>query len=330
MKQHISEQSRWRRYVDNLYTCTDLDTLIKKLKEEEDTTDFDATSQKLWEEAEELSQPTLQEYIKNQQLAISLLEAWEQKKQNKRILYFKKWGSIAAMFIVSLSLTIALISRSFKQNYTIAMHEIYAPYGSKKAFTLPDGTHVTLNAGSYLKYPQTFTKDSRVVEFRGEGFFHVTKNKKWPFIIKSGGYKVSVLGTTFNVNNYNENESMALTLCTGKVLVNFDNEQICLKPGEQLLVNKKDHQMERCKVDIDNYSLWMKGKLYFDKTPIQEVVRMLERCYDCSIKLKGNGPFINRLSGTHDNKDLQSVLRSIEMICGYKYKQENGIYVLYK
>lgn len=330
MKQHISEQPKWRHYVDNLYTCSDLETLIKKLKEEEDTTDFDATSQELWEEAEEVSRPTLQEYIKNQQLAISLLESWEKNKRSKRILCFKKWGSIAAMFIVGLSLTIALISYNFTQNSIAAMREIYVPYGSKKAFTLPDGTLVTLNAGSYLKYPQTFTKDSRVVEFRGEGFFNVTKNKKWPFIIRSGEYRVSVLGTTFNVNNYNENESMALTLCTGKVQVNFDNEQICLKPGEQLLMNRKDHQMERCKVDVDNYSLWMKGKLYFDKTPIQEVVRMLERCYNCSIKLKGSGPFTNRLSGTHDNKDLQSVLRSIEITCGYKFKQENGIYILYK
>ena len=95
-----------------------------------------------------------------------------------------------------------------------------------------------LNASSYMKYPRQFGKEGRYVHFKGEAYFDVAKNKDCPFIIQSQDYKIRVLGTTFNLNNYEDSEELQLTLCTGKVLMNFGEEQLKLTPGEQLVLDK--------------------------------------------------------------------------------------------
>lgn len=179
----------------------------------------------------------------------------------------------------------------------VAQYEIHVPYGKRQKVVLPDGTKVILNAGSYMKYPRQFGKEDRYVHFKGEAYFDVAKNKDCPFIIQSQDYKIRVLGTTFNLNNYEDSEELQLTLCTGKVLMNFGEEQLKLTPGEQLVLDKTNMHLEREHVNTQNYMLWMQNKLYFNRTPIQEVTRRLERVYNYTIQLDSSFVFNNFLSG---------------------------------
>lgn len=212
----------------------------------------------------------------------------------------------------------------------VAQYEIHVPYGKRQKVVLPDGTKVILNAGSYMKYPRQFGKEDRYVHFKGEAYFDVAKNKDCPFIIQSQDYKIRVLGTTFNLNNYEDSEELQLTLCTGKVLMNFGEEQLKLAPGEQLVLDKTNMHLEREHVNTQNYMLWMQNKLYFNRTPIQEVTRRLERVYNYTIQLDSSFVFNNFLSGTHDNRSLEAVLESIRLATGIKYRKENNSYILYK
>ena len=212
----------------------------------------------------------------------------------------------------------------------VAQYEIHVPYGKRQKVVLPDGTKVILNAGSYMKYPRQFGKEGRYVHFKGEAYFDVAKNKDCPFIIQSQDYKIRVLGTTFNLNNYEDSEELQLTLCTGKVLMNFGEEQLKLTPGEQLVLDKTNMHLEREHVNTQNYMLWMQNKLYFNRTPIQEVTRRLERVYNCTIRLDSSFVFNNFLSGTHDNRSLEAVLESIRLATGIKYRKANNSYILYK
>ena len=123
------------------------------------------------------------------------------------------------------------------------------------------------------------------------------------------------MGTTFNLNNYEDSEELQLTLCTGKVLMNFGEEQLKLTPGEQLVLDKTNMHLEREHVNTQNYMLWMQNKLYFNRTPIQEVTRRLERVYNCTIRL---------------DSSLESVLESIRLATGIKYRKANNSYILYK
>lgn len=325
-KQKI-DYSVWSRLVDGIYTCKDVEQLLVN-KKIDLSDDFDKASSHLWRAGEELSSSSLEEWISNEQTAFQLIRNYEDKHRRRRIALYKKWGSIAAAILLCFVLGVSYFSTS--ENVGIAQYEIHVPYGKRQKVELPDGTKVILNAGSYLKYPGQFGKENRCIQFKGEAYFDVAKNENSPFIIQSQDYKVHVLGTTFNLNNYEDSEELQLTLCTGKVLMNFGEEQLKLTPGEQLVLDKTNMHLEREHVNTQNYMLWMQNKLYFNRTPIQEVVRRLERVYNCTIQLDKNVVFNNLLSGTHDNKNLEAVLKSIRLATGIKYKKENGSYILYK
>lgn len=319
--------SIWKRLVDGIYTCKDIENLLinKKIGQ---ANDFDETSAHLWQASEECSSFSLKEWISNECQAFQLIQNYENKRRRHRIIVAKKWGGIAAAIL--LCIVWGMAHFNVPTNRQIAHYEIYVPYGKRQKVVLPDGTNVVLNAGSSLKYPKQFGKENRCVNFTGEAYFDVVKNKDYPFIIQSKDYKIRVLGTTFNLYNYEDSEELQLTLCTGKVLMNFGEEQLKLATGEQLVVDKTNMHLEREHVNTQNYTLWMQNKLYFNRTPIQEVIRRLERVYNCTIKLEPNFDFNNFFSGTHDNKSLEAVLKSICLAIGSKYKKEKNSYILYK
>lgn len=323
---HESYYSVWKRLLDGIYTRKDVESLLERIQNR--PMDFEETSARLWRAGEELTSSTLEEWISDEQAALQLIRDYKARRRTYRLTLLKRWGSIAAVVLLCLLVGVSYFNGSSDKR--IAQLEIHVPYGKIQKVILPDGTKVVLNAGSYLRYPQRFQNDARNIEFGGEAYFEVAKNKDCPFIIQSQEYKVRVLGTTFNLNNYADSEELQLTLCSGKVLMNFGEEQLKLSPGEQLVVDKSNMSLGREPVNAQNYMLWMKNKLYFNRTPVQEVVRRLERVYNCSIVFDQNRVFNNRLSGTHDNKSLEAVLKSIRLATGIKYRKENNSYVLYK
>ena len=319
--------SVWKRFVDGIYTCKDIEELLADTKTDR-SKDFDEASACLWKTGEEESSSSWEEWISNERQALQIISNYEDRRRSHSIYLVKKWRSIAAAVLLCIVLSVVYFANP--ADMKVAQYEIYVPYGKRQKVVLPDGTKVILNAGSYMKYPRQFGKEGRYVHFKGEAYFDVAKNKDCPFIIQSQDYKIRVLGTTFNLNNYEDSEELQLTLCTGKVLMNFGEEQLKLTPGEQLVLDKTNMHLEREHVNTQNYMLWMQNKLYFNRTPIQEVTRRLERVYNCTIRLDSSFVFNNFLSGTHDNRSLESVLESIRLATGIKYRKANNSYILYK
>src|SRR5690606_3861445 len=97
------------------------------------------------------------------------------------------------------------------------------PKGGTYQVTLPDGSSVWLNSASSLTYPSAFTNQRRVVELEGEAYFQIAEWRpsgsadKVPFVVKTHGQEIEVLGTQFNVSAYREEEETKTTLVTGKV-----------------------------------------------------------------------------------------------------------------
>jgi hypothetical protein len=61
--------------------------------------------------------------------------------------------------------------RSSPQQGTPELNQLVIPYGKTSEIILPDGTHVFLNAGSRLIYPDFFVDKTREVFFRGRSLF---------------------------------------------------------------------------------------------------------------------------------------------------------------
>ncbi|HSC39116.1 MAG TPA: FecR domain-containing protein, partial [Chitinophagaceae bacterium] len=111
------------------------------------------------------------------------------------------------------------------------------PRGSKVIdITLADGSQIWLNAGSTITYPIAFTGNNRKVSMTGEAYFEVAHNPSRPFIVSKGGMEVEVLGTHFNINAYDDDKNIQVTLLKGSVKVNKGPASHLLKPGEQAQV----------------------------------------------------------------------------------------------
>lgn len=111
---------------------------------------------------------------------------------------------------------------------------VSTPLGVKSDVVLPDGSRVRLNGGTRIVYPALFG-DERRVEVDGEAYFEVEHDARRPFVVVTGQVVSTVLGTTFNVHAYSEDENYQITLATGSLLVDGgpESRSVRLRPGEQ-------------------------------------------------------------------------------------------------
>ncbi len=169
-----------------------------------------------------------------------------------------------------------------------AFNTLTTPRGGQYAIILQDGTKVWLNAASTLKYPVVFAGNERRVELSGEAYFEVAKNAEKPFLVKTAGQTVRVLGTHFNVNSYADEKVTRTTLLEGKVTVtgNTGGQTLKLRPGEEAITAGSKVQLAATP-DIDGAMAWKEGKFLFNNTDLHTVMRMLSRWYDVDVEYQG-------------------------------------------
>ena len=135
-----------------------------------------------------------------------------------------------------------------------------------------------MNAQTELRFPESFANsEQRLVYLSGEAYFEVAKNPSKPFIVQCKDYAVKVLGTSFNVNSYEGDETSKTTLATGKVEIDMDGKQTILKPGQQAII--KDGEVNVREVDVEVYTTWMYENFRFKSESIPEIMTKVSRWY---------------------------------------------------
>jgi hypothetical protein len=168
------------------------------------------------------------------------------------------------------------------QNGSVIYNTLINPRGSKVIdMTLTDGSRVWLNAGSSLTYPIAFTANERQVTVNGEAYFEIAHNPSKPFIVRKGDLQVRVLGTHFNVNAYDDEQDIKITLLEGSVNVAQANENKVLAPGEQAIVDSVIHMLGN--VNIEQVIAWKNGYFMLNKADIRTIMRQVARWYDVDI-----------------------------------------------
>jgi ferric-dicitrate binding protein FerR (iron transport regulator) len=194
---------------------------------------------------------------------------------------------------------------------------------------LPDHTEVTLNAGSRIIYPTHFTGDERSVELYGEALFDVTSDPARPFTVKTEKMNVKVVGTVFDVKDYNEDGLSSVSVASGKVEVALAGEKLLLEQNQQVTMYKATGNFEKMTIDAGNYLSWTEGTLYFYRTPIREVINILNRLYpQVDIEL-AEGEYSNLITGKHDNITSDNIIKGIAYAAGLKCKKAGNKYTLY-
>lgn len=162
-----------------------------------------------------------------------------------------------------------------------ALNTVITPRGGEYKLTLADGTRVWLNAESELCFPSGFVGKERVVHMKGEAYFEVAKDSLHPFFIHTDKAVIRVLGTSFNVNAYPE-ENQATTLVEGCVAIYCNGKVENLLPCEQWVFNEDGGEVR--KIDPRFSLSWKNGNFAFEEQTLAEVFKELERWYDVSFQ----------------------------------------------
>ena len=161
-------------------------------------------------------------------------------------------------------------------------NKVETPRGGEYALLLSDGTKVHLNAMTSLRFPVTFDNGPRKVELEGEAYFEVCKTGQ-PFIVCTQGMQVEVLGTTFNISAYPQEEYQT-TLVNGSVKVNTETGESCiLKPSQQATISLGNSSIQIRMVDAGFYTSWIKGKIHFKDQRLEDIMKILSRWYDMEV-----------------------------------------------
>lgn len=166
-----------------------------------------------------------------------------------------------------------------EESETTEMHTLLIPRGGEFHMELADGTQVWLNSESKLTYPARFTGGTREVAMEGEVCFQVAKNEGQPFIVRTGGMAVTVLGTVFNVDAYPDNGRIATTLVEGKVEIQTGDEKQTLLPDQQAVL-EKGKGIEVKEVYAEDYISWIGGVFHFTEASLEEIMQKLSRWYN--------------------------------------------------
>ena len=176
-------------------------------------------------------------------------------------------------------------SESAKTN-SISYNTMSLPKGSKPMrLVLSDGSLVWLNAASSVTFPTAFIGSERKVSITGEAYFEVAHNASKPFYVSHDDITVRVLGTHFNVNTYQDESNIKVTLLEGSVNVLKGNNTARLKPGEQVVVTK-DKISLITNIDLEEVMSWKNGQFYFKGTELKSIMRQIEKYYNVEVEFK--------------------------------------------
>ena len=213
----------------------------------------------------------------------------------------------------------------FDQITSTEQKAIHTNNGKKAiTFELVDGSKITLEPNSELRYGNEFGDKKREVFLSGEAFFDVKKDSQRPFLIYTGKLVTKVVGTSFRIKAYEQDDNISVSVRTGKVTVyrqdrKIENNsslstEIVLIPNQKAVFEKEEELLIKTLVDTPvslNDSPTTMG-LAFDETKISEVFNRLEGMY--GIKIGFDKDVFSKCTVTaHFNSE--NLYQKLDIIC---------------
>ncbi len=227
------------------------------------------------------------------------------------------WSKVAAALVLILGISAVLVYyKPFSPTYLT----VHNPPGKIQTIQLPDGSHVSLNANSSLRYAKDFEKN-RTLELTGEGYFDVTHDPSHPFIVKAGELETTVVGTSFNIKAYPALANTTVSVLNGRVKVTHEDKDLgLLSPSKQLTFDKVRQTANTTNVDTSSITSWTKGKLQFEGEQFSDIAAALENWYGVKIVLKNPGIALCRYYMTFDNTiELDKLLETMSSLTEMQY-----------
>lgn len=205
--------------------------------------------------------------------------------------------------------------------------EKYNGKGTRSFLTLPDSSRIWLNADSKLSYPAAFTGSSREVTLNGEAFFDVTKDPDKPFIIHLSNGTVRVLGTSFNIRAYDNENRIETSVLTGKVafIPKYQDkakkhDTLFLTPERKLRYIYSAEELLIKPSSAEEDKAWTEGRLIFKAETWEDIAQELERNFNKKIIFRDEALKYHRLTGSFQNNSLEEILYYLSKTVDFEYQ----------
>jgi len=252
----------------------------------------------------------------------------QEKKKRMRLVKRLRFWQATAVAAIFLFLVVSGIILTQKTAAPAVYLESKSPAGSTSRLTLSDGTIVELNAGSTIRYPQTFQGNDRTVTLIGEACFDVAQDPKRPFFVNSNHVKIKALGTCFNVKAYDDDDKAMVTLMEGAVSVDIEQQgsfnfnPVVLKSNQQVIFNKPINEVQVLDVNAEFYAAWRNGICFFENEKMVDIARILSRQYGVNVKVLSENLENQLFSGFFNKQEgLFHILNSFKKNRNFEYQQ---------
>lgn len=225
----------------------------------------------------------------------------------------QEWKECDGTVLRSESGSLTYKTHSENTGKEVVYNTVTIPRGGEYRLELADGTRVWLNAETELKFPVNFSGSTRDVYLKGEAYFRVSRNVEQEFRVHTSLGTVKVLGTSFNVRDYADEQEVVTTLETGKVVYVSEElgKQVVLAPGTQVKEEKAGN-IRMSPVDVVQYVGWREGKYVFENMTLKKIMQTLERWYD--IEVVYVDPRVGQLHFSGDLERYESINVFLDLI----------------
>ncbi len=248
----------------------------------------------------------------------------KEKAQHKRTFLNYRYIA-AASVLLFIGIGVALFypeNLSDEKAEPIAWSNYSTRKGHQLKITMSDGTRLRLNGNSTVRFPSIFPDNQREVFISGEAYFEVAKNPDKPFFVNINDFQIRVLGTTFNVNAYENKEEIEISLVEGSIQVGHKDstEKVVLQPNYQIAFNKTSNQTIFSKFNLKKITGWQNKEFVFENEQLTDVLKVLENNYEISFSYDASSLKNCRVNTEFNDDSIWTILEALKYATGIDYE----------
>lgn len=315
-------------------TCTseEKEQVERYLEQEKDLSVFEAALESQWTDMLGQTPPAMDMESSLQRFKTKRRQLDTSQTRQRRWLHdfiYKynghKYSLIGAFFMLLVILSGIVVGYMYwyRSGNAVNWKEIVTANGQQVRITLPDGSHVWLQAGSKVKFPEVFSGESRPVWLSGAALFEVKRDEHLPFVVHTLHLTTSVLGTSFYMKAYEDEPEEEVLVTTGKVMVESKKLQglkpVVLQMQQRVIYQKENGEIHTDSMDVIALEAFQEHRLYLKDMHFSEIARTLERWYDVEIEFENNALLNCQFSATFDRIALPEVLDRLRMVSPFTY-----------
>jgi transmembrane sensor len=240
---------------------------------------------------------------------------------------------IAALIVIAVGLPAAWMAmRRTRSVAPLAMRDVFTLNGQRTTITLDDGSRVSLNGASHLRYDAAFGTKNRDVYLDGEAYFEVTHHAAHPFRVHAHAALAEDLGTKFTVSAYREQPSVEVAVAEGLVALRRDSvadaQAVRLAAGDVGVLSDSGAPTVTHSVSLDRYMGWRDGSLVLDGVSLRRAAAELQRWYDVDITITDSALAARPVVARFHGESAQRAIEALALALGARVERRGSTYVI--